>query len=135
MAEPKLPETTIELAEDRLSAKLTLGRESFAVDAPGLENFIGHLGHLRSEMQPAVGPRSPDGGQFLHVAASNIEIVESNDAAAVRIALRTPTYGWIGFQFTPAQAAEIGRHLVATYGPRVAANGAPGAADPASAGT
>ena len=106
MAEPKLPETTIELAEDRLSAKLTLDRESFEVDAPGLENFLGHLGHLRAEMQPAVGPRSPDGGQFLHVVASNIEIVESNDGAAVRIALRTPTYGWIGFQFTPAQAVE-----------------------------
>jgi hypothetical protein len=37
------------------------------------------------------------------------------------LALRTLTYGWIGFQFLPEQAAEVGRHLVGTYGGREAA--------------
>ena len=130
MAELKLPETTIELSEDRRSAKLSLGGETFEVDAQSLENFIGHLGHVRGEMQPVVGPRSPDGGQFLQIGASNVEIVDSNDGAIVRIALRTPTYGWIGFQFSPAQAVDIGRHLVTTYAPRVAASGESGSGNP-----
>ena len=52
----------------------------------------------------------------MQITGPVIEIVEADDRSVVRIAFRTPGYGWIGFHFRHAQVAEVGRHLVTTFG-------------------
>jgi hypothetical protein len=116
MTDKHFPETTITLHDDRLHATVEIGNETLVVDADSLTNFIGHLGQLREAMLPEVPKHSPQDRQFLQVGPPVLEVVESDDRTRVRIAFRTPTYGWIGFQFLREHALEVGRHLVATYG-------------------
>jgi len=116
MTEKRFPETTITLADDRTHATIQLGAETMVVDADSLVNFIGHLGQLREAMLPEVEPHSPENRQFLQVAVPVLEVVESDDRSRVRLAFRTPNYGWIGFQFQREHAVKVGRHLVDTFG-------------------
>jgi len=116
MDEKRFPETTLMLDESRTLATLQVGQETIVADAECLLNFINHLGLLRQQMEPQVPRQSPEDRQFLQLAAPVVEIVDSDDGSVVRLALRTPTYGWIGFQFSPHQAAELGRHLVVKFG-------------------
>ena len=121
MPDKQFPETTFTLHEDRTRATIKIGGETVVVDAASLQNFIGHLGQLREGMRPEVPSVSPQDRRFLQIGGPVVEIDPSDDGSIVRLALRTPTYGWIGFQFLPEQAAEVGRHLVGTYGGREAA--------------
>lgn len=116
MTDQRLPETTFSLHEGRTEATIRLGAEAVVVDAASLQNFIGHLGQLREAMLPEVPRSTPEDGRFLQIGGPIVEVVASTDGTIVQIALRTPTYGWIGFQFQLAQAAEFGRNLVDTYG-------------------
>jgi len=116
MEEKRFPETTLTLTNSRTVATLKIGQETVVGDADSLLNFISHLGVLRQQMEPQVPRRSPEDRQFLQLSQPAVEIVDSDDGSVVRIALRTPTYGWIGFQFLPHQAADLGRHLVAKLG-------------------
>ncbi|MGI8894921.1 MAG: hypothetical protein ACR2HE_04590 [Casimicrobiaceae bacterium] len=116
MEEKRFPETTLTLNDSRTVATLKIGQETVVGDADSLLNFISHLGVLRQQMEPQVPRRSPEARQFLQLSQPAVEIVDSDDGSVVRIALRTPTYGWIGFQFLPHQAAGLGRHLVAKLG-------------------
>ena len=117
MTDTHFPETTITMHDDRTHATIVIGAESIVVDAASLSNFIGHLGQLREAMLPEVGSHSPEDRQFLQVSVPVLEIVESDDHTRIRMAFRTPTYGWIGFQFLRDHALKIGHHLVDTYGP------------------
>jgi len=116
MEEKRFPETTLTLTNSRTVATLKIGQETVVGDADSLLNFISHLGVLRQQMEPQVPRHSPEDRQFLQLSQPAVEIVDSDDGSVVRIALRTPTYGWIGFQFLPHQAADLGRHLVAKLG-------------------
>jgi hypothetical protein len=116
MSEQPIPSTTIDLSEDRSSARITVGSETFVLDARELENLIGHLGIARSEMRPEVPNYSPQDGNFMQISGPVMEIVESDDRAVVRMSFRTPGYGWIGFHFKHAQVVEVGRHLLTTFG-------------------
>jgi len=121
MDEKRFPETTLTLNDGRTLATLKIGQETVVADADSLLNFISHLGLLRQQMQPEIPRHSPEDRQFLQLSQPAVEIVESDDGSVVRIALRTPTYGWIGFQFLPQQAVDLGRHLVTKFGAETAA--------------
>ena len=112
MAEPHLPNIDVSVADDRRHATLRIGAETIVADARSLQNVIERLGAARSEMLPQVENHSPHDGQFLQIGGPVLEVVDAHDGSVVRIAFRTPQYGWIGFQFQPAQAAEVGRYLV-----------------------
>ncbi len=121
MDEKRFPETTLTLNDSRTLATLKIAQETVVADADSLLSFISHLGLLRQQMEPQVPRHSPDDRQFLQLSEPAVEIVDSDDGSVVRIALRTPTYGWIGFQFLPHQAADLGRHLVTKFGGETAA--------------
>lgn len=116
MTSTALPETKATLSDDRTEVTLAIGSETLHLDANSLQNLIGHLGLVREQMEPAVPRTSPEDRQFMQVASPTVEIVPSDDATVVRIALRTPGYGWVGYQFRRQDAAEVGRHLVEKYG-------------------
>ena len=116
MTDRTFPETTFTLDDDRMHATIRIGAETIVVDAMSIGNFIGHLGQLREAMLPAVPDHTPADRLFLQVAVPVLEIVESDDRSRVRLSFRTPTYGWIGFQFDREHAVKVGRHLVDTFG-------------------
>ena len=122
MDEQRFPETTLTLNDSRSLATLKIGQETVVADADSLSNFISHLGLLRQQMQPEVPRHSPEDRKFLQLSQPAVEIVDSDDGSVVRIALRTPTYGWIGFQFLPHQAVDLGRHLLTKFGGETAAS-------------
>ena len=115
MADRTLPVFTCTLSDDQREVTVQVGAETFVADAPTLQNVIGQLGAVRAQLDPAVEFHSPGDRQFLQIGGPVLEIVESDDKAVVRIAFRTPQYGWIGFQFSPAQAVEVGRYIVANF--------------------
>ncbi len=114
MDEKRFPETTLTLNDSRTLATLKIGQETVVADADSLLNFISHLGVLRQQMEPQIPRHSPEDRQFLQLSQPAVEIVDSDDGSVV--ALRTPTYGWIGFQFLPDQAADLGWHFVSKFG-------------------
>jgi len=115
MADRILPEFTCTLSDDQHEVTVQVGGETFVADAATLQNVVAQLGAVRAQLAPAVDFHSPDDRQFLQIGGPVLEIVESDDKQVVRIAFRTPQYGWIGFQFSPGQAVEVGRYLVANF--------------------
>ncbi|HVO88550.1 MAG TPA: hypothetical protein VMV45_08410 [Casimicrobiaceae bacterium] len=105
--------TRIVVADDRTSAAISIGKDTVIGNAAGISELIAQLGRARSDLLPAVDNHVPHDRAFVQVNHPAVEIVGHPDG--VRLALRTPQFGWIGFHLTPVQALEIARHLVAMF--------------------
>jgi hypothetical protein len=122
MADPSFPETTFSLSEDGTLATIRLGAEAIVADAASLEDLIGHLGLLRSRMQPEVPAELVPEARYLQIDGAAMTVAESEDRQSVGFLFRTPTYGWIACGLPLPQAVAMGRHLVATFGGRAASS-------------
>jgi len=119
MTDRHFPETTFTLSDDGTLATVKLGAETFVADAASLEHFIGHLGLLRSRMQPEVPLELAPEVRYLQIEGPAMTIAPANDQKSIGFLFRTPTYGWIAFGVPVKEAVAIGRHLTDTFANRI----------------
>jgi hypothetical protein len=111
VSENQIPATTFTVSEDRKKAKFQVGTETMLLDADSLQNLIGHLGALRSRLEPEVSTQPPELGSFLQVDEPTLHVSVSTDREIVGMLFRTPTCGWLGFSYLAAHARDIGEYL------------------------
>ena len=119
MPDPGIPNVAYEFDDKHERVSLTIGTQRFEAGAADLEKLVQVLGMLRSAMTPAVEADVPS-TPFLQVDAPRLAVRLSHDQAAAVVVVRTPPYGWIGFNLDRVQAADLGRHL-AELAPRMRA--------------
>ena len=100
-------------------ATIQIGAEKIVADVASLEDFIGHLGLLRSRLSPHVPLELTPESRYLQIDSPAMTIADSNDQQSIGFLFRTPTYGWIACGVPVEQAVAMGRHLVNTFASRV----------------
>jgi hypothetical protein len=110
MATAGIPNILYEIDEKRERATLTIGGERIVASAIELERLVQFLGMIRSAMAPAVEADVPT-TPFLQIEAPRLAVQSTQDRKWAGLLLRTPPYGWIGFNLDWTQAADLGRHL------------------------
>lgn len=110
MAVPGIPDIAYELDAKRERATLTIGTQRLDASADELERLVQFLGMVRSAMTPAVEADVP-AKPFLQIDAPRLAVKPAQDHSYAGLVMRTPPYGWIGFNLDRTQVADLGRHL------------------------
>ena len=110
MADSGIPSIAYEIDDRRERATLTIGGERIVASATELERLVQFLGMVRSAMTPGVEPDVP-ATPFLQIEAPRLAVRATQDQKWAGLMLRTPPYGWIGFNLDRVQTADLGRHL------------------------
>ena len=110
MAGSGIPDIAYEIDEKHQRATLTIGTQRIEAGAAELEQLVQFLGMIRSGMTPAVEADVPT-TPFLQIDAPRLAVRLTQDRSGAGLVLRTPPYGWIGFNLDRTQAADLGRHL------------------------
>ena len=102
----------VQLLPDRKTAQIALGEAVALMPAPQLDAFIAALADIRANMQPEVPHRFPQGERVHRHQATRYAVGIDGESGLPTLALRTPNFGWLQFDFDRDGARAISALLL-----------------------